>query len=225
MDNRWTIETGDDTIISTTADLTIVTDSFWGILETEILTLTITDDNGCSKNVETTIDLNYLDLYCEVSGAGEDRLIVEGTLITFSENSGYATYEWTNSNGELLSDNSQFSIAPTESDMYNLYVTDGDCMGYCSIYVALGVIPVDVISPNGDGVNEDWYIRDLEKYDNSIVQLFNRWGDMLFEYKEEGNRISNDFYDWTDLNIGTYYYIIDLGDGSLPQTGPLTIIK
>ena len=225
MDNRWTTEVGDDTIISTTADLTIVTDSFWGILNTEILTLTITDDNECSKSVEATIDLNYLDLNCEVSGAGEDRLIVEGTLITFSENSGYATYEWTNSNDELLSDNSQFSISPTQSDMYTLYTTDGDCMGYCSIYVALGVIPVDVISPNGDGVNEDWYIRDLEKYDNSIVQLFNRWGDMLFEYKEEGNRITNDFYDWTDLNIGTYNYIIDLGDGSLPQTGPLTIIK
>ena len=189
------------------------------------MTLYISDANGCQQTVTATINLNSLPLNCQVSGAGENRIITEGTSITLSENSGYSIYEWTNSNGELLSNNSQFSISPTQSDMYNLYVKEGDCIGYCSIYVAVGVIPVDVISPNGDGVNEDWYIQDLEKYDNSTVQLFNRWGDMLFEYKEEGNRITSDFYDWTDLNIGTYYYIIDLGDGSLPQTGPLTIIK
>ena len=102
MDNRWTEEMGDDTIISTTADLTIVPDSFWGILGTEVLTLTITDNNGCSAYVYATINLDYLDLECEVDGAGEDRLIVEGTVITLSENSGYTTYEWTNSNGDLL---------------------------------------------------------------------------------------------------------------------------
>ncbi len=219
----WTMQNGDT--ISTSADLSVFTDSSWGVLGTENLTLYISDANGCQQTVTATINLNSLPLNCQVSGAGENRIITEGTSITLSENSGYSIYEWTNSNGELLSNNSQFSISPTQSDMYNLYVKEGDCIGYCSIYVAVGVIPVDVISPNGDGVNEDWYIQDLEKYDNSTVQLFNRWGDMLFEYKEEGNRITSDFYDWTDLNIGTYYYIIDLGDGSLPQTGPLTIIK
>ena len=88
------------------------------------MTLYISDANGCQQTVTATINLNSLPLNCQVSGAGENR-ITEGTSITLSENSGYSIYEWTNSNGELLSNNSQFSISPTQSDMYNLYVKEG----------------------------------------------------------------------------------------------------
>jgi hypothetical protein len=48
---------------------------------------------------------------------------------------------------------------------------------------------------------------------------------MLFEYNGAGDRVTSNEYDWESLNVGTYYYIIDLGNGSSPQTGPLTIIK
>jgi gliding motility-associated-like protein len=119
----------------------------------------------------------------------------------------------------------EFSITAVNTDWYYLYVTYGSCIGYDSVYVMVGVRPVDAISPNGDSWNDDWYIQDLDKYPNSTVQLFNRWGDMLFEYKGASDRITNNDYDWTTLDIGTYYYIIDLDNGSSPQTGPLTIIK
>ena len=65
--------------------------------------------------------------------------------------------------------------------MVNLYVTDGICKGYCSVYITLGVLPFDAISPNGDGMNDTWVIKDLERYPDAIVKLFNRWGQLLLE--------------------------------------------
>jgi len=135
----------------------------------------------------------------------------------------FNTYEWTNTNGVLLSNNSSFTDQPEKSSWYNLYVTNGVCEGYCSVYVTLGVLPFDAISPNGDGMNDEWVIRDLERYPDAIVKVFNRWGQLLLEI-DGPSYPSNDFK-WEELTVGTYYYIIDLGNGDIPQTGPITIIK
>lgn len=37
------------------------------------------------------------------------------------------------------------------------------------------------ISPDDDGINEFWEIEDLDRYTNNTVQIFNRWGDLVFE--------------------------------------------
>ncbi len=219
----WTMSNGDT--IATTANLNVTSDSSW-LYAGNTLMLTITDDaTGCYQTVTAIINIPDFNPGCTVLNEEAPITIIEGTEITLSSNNGYNTYQWTNTDGEELSTVNEFNFSPTNSDWYNLFVTNGNCIGYCSVYVAVGVIPVTGISPNGDTYNDDWYIQDLNKYDNSVVQLFNRWGDMLFEYKGGSDRITNNDFDWESLSIGTYYYIIDLGDGSLPQTGPLTIIK
>jgi gliding motility-associated-like protein len=223
----WTMLNGDT--IATTANLNVTSDSSWGIGEVEILTLTIIDP-ACiiPQSVTATIYLTSINPGCTVLNEEAPITIIEGTEITLSSNPSFNTYQWTNTDGEELSTVNEFNFSPTNSDWYNLFVTDGPCIGYGSVYVAVGVISVDAISPNGDGYNDDWYIEDLGLY-NSTVQFFNRWGDMLFEYKgiagSGKDYITNDDFDWESLSIGTYYYIIDLDNGSEPQTGPLTIIK
>ena len=214
----WTMSNG--TVVATTADLTLMTDSSFSPIE--ILTLTITDpDCGGSHNIIATINIDDLDPQCSA-----DKLtILLDQSVTLSEIGpvNFDTYEWTNSVGESLSNSSSFTYTPEKSDWYNLYVTNGICKGYCSIYITLGVIPVDAISPNGDGYNDTWYVQDLERYPDAIVKVFNRWGQLLLE-SDGPSYPSNDF-DWTELPVGTYYYIIDLGNGDSPQTGPITIIK
>jgi len=37
------------------------------------------------------------------------------------------------------------------------------------------------ISPDGDGVNEAWVVRDIENYSNNTVRIFNRSGKLVFE--------------------------------------------
>lgn len=83
------------------------------------------------------------------------------------------------------------------------------------------------ISPNGDGVNDFWFIRWLYKYPDSEVIIVNRWEDIVYEAKP----YNNDWYgtyNGKTLPEGTYYYILKIKEaGVLTQTytGPITIIK
>lgn len=74
-------------------------------------------------------------------------------------------------------------------------------------------------SPNGDGINDLFVIKGLEKYPHNSIAIFNRWGDLVFEaspYQNtwdgrstEGLRIGGD-----ELPISTYFYLFDLGNGT-----------
>ena len=74
-------------------------------------------------------------------------------------------------------------------------------------------------SPNGDGINDAFVIRGINNYPENTFAIFNRWGDKVFEanpYQNEwtgkcttGLRVGGD-----ELPIGTYFYVLDLGDGS-----------
>ncbi|MDF2438420.1 MAG: hypothetical protein K0Q95_2796 [Bacteroidota bacterium] len=72
-------------------------------------------------------------------------------------------------------------------------------------------------SPNGDGINDLFVIRGIRNYPENTFVIFNRWGDKVFEanpYTSEwdgkcgkGLRLGGE-----QLPIGTYFYILDLGN-------------
>jgi len=74
-------------------------------------------------------------------------------------------------------------------------------------------------SPNGDNINDLFVIRGIEYYPLNTFTIFNRWGDEVFTAKPyqstwdgkstKGVRVGGD-----DLPVGTYFYILDLGNGS-----------
>ena len=85
-------------------------------------------------------------------------------------------------------------------------------------------------SPNGDGTNDTFVIPLLSKYPNFKLEIFNRWGNKVYDYDNAGNPNP----EWWDgystgrltLNkskpvpVGTYYYIIYFNDGTRkPVTG------
>ncbi|WP_306349959.1 gliding motility-associated C-terminal domain-containing protein [Flavobacterium sp. '19STA2R22 D10 B1'] len=73
------------------------------------------------------------------------------------------------------------------------------------------------VSPNGDGLNDYFYIRGLEKYPNNTVEIYNRWGVKVFSAKGYGsnNKVFRGVSDgYLTVNKGnnvsssTYFYII-----------------
>ncbi len=68
------------------------------------------------------------------------------------------------------------------------------------------------MSPNGDGVNEEFTVLGLGQYPEHQISVFNRSGNLLIEFRDYGN-------DWRGevggrpLDEGTYFYVIDLGNG------------
>jgi len=81
-------------------------------------------------------------------------------------------------------------------------------------------------SPNNDGQNDRWVIvEDLEfRYPTANLKVFNRWGQIVYEsdgYRNNWDGKNNG----EDVPIGTYYYVLDLKDGSDEYKGYLTLSR
>jgi gliding motility-associated-like protein len=89
------------------------------------------------------------------------------------------------------------------------------------------VIP-SAFTPNGDQVNDLWNILELDNvYPNNLVQVFNRWGEKIYE-SDKGDYLGrpwDGFYNNTKLPVASYFYILDLGDGSDKRNGTVSIIQ
>ena len=78
----------------------------------------------------------------------------------------------------------------------------------------------NVITPNGDGINDSFVITCLEgqKYPNSSLIIFNNWGDELYRAAPYDNSWQGSYRDEA-LPSGTYYFIFNRGDGSAKLAG------
>ena len=216
-------------------DRNIYTDTIlaFGQTITTTYTLTIQDNANCSQDVEVVVTYSA-DVDPEPASFpgveyGDFPVVLAGDPIDlFSNNDDIEEYSWFWHKDTVVSVSAEITDSPANSGWYYLLVEDFDgCLGYDSIYVVVGVKPYEAITPNGDGYNDTWTPLDIESYENSLVQVFNRWGGLVFESKG-GDSYTNP-WDGTnegkELAVGTYYYIIDLNTGDEPQAGPITIIR
>lgn len=117
-------------------------------------------------------------------------------------------------------DNCPMTYNPDQSDI------DNDGLGDICDTVEINVS--QAITPDGDGVNDTWFINNIQNHPNNSVKVYNRWGDLIFSKKGYQN-------DWNGsyVNNGTnspdassYYYQIDLdGNGSIDYDGWIYITK
>jgi gliding motility-associated-like protein len=69
-----------------------------------------------------------------------------------------------------------------------------------------GSIP-SLFTPNSDGVNDHWYIPDIDRYGKVVVTIYNRYGQTVYQsdaYKNDWDGTWNG----TPLPSASYYYII-----------------
>ncbi|TAH06807.1 MAG: hypothetical protein EAZ13_08125 [Sphingobacteriia bacterium] len=116
--------------------------------------------------------------------------------------------------------------SPLSDITYRLNLTGiGGCTVTDTIFIKLLLAPLvpNAFSPNGDGINDRWRIQYLESYPGATVQVFNRYGQVVFssfEYSVNWDGKLNG----KPLPIGTYYYIVDPKNGRNKITGSVTII-
>jgi len=86
-------------------------------------------------------------------------------------------------------------------------------------------------SPNADDVNDTWEIENIEMYAEIKIEIFNRWGQMVFSFSGTGAEYSEKSFQWDgtyngkELPISSFVYILDLFDGNEPLSGIVTIKK
>lgn len=92
--------------------------------------------------------------------------------------------------------------------------TDAGCdtASVCVWIACVDIFIFTAISPNRDGVNDIFYIAGIEDYPESILRIFNRWGNLVYEKKNYKNTWSGTYNSSTDLPDGTYFYLLELND-------------
>jgi gliding motility-associated-like protein len=89
------------------------------------------------------------------------------------------------------------------------------------------------ISRNGDSRNNSFKIDCISNFPNNLVKIYNRAGTLVYEAKGYDNNtvvfdgVSNKGLNLMGTNVpdGTYFYVIDKGNGSKPVTGYLEIVN
>ncbi|PIQ14701.1 MAG: hypothetical protein COW67_12435 [Flavobacteriales bacterium CG18_big_fil_WC_8_21_14_2_50_32_9] len=155
-----------------------------------------------------------------------------------------STYDWTGPNGFVSSNQNPIILSATflDSGIYTLTVTDITCSTFSSSTVTVVIndcsndttvldfnIP-EGFSPNNDGTNDVFVIRGIDRYPSNTFTIYNRWGNKLFEaspYKNDwdGKSTTGITVGGDDLPVGTYFYILDLGDGSKIFKGTIYLNK
>ncbi len=74
---------------------------------------------------------------------------------------------------------------------------------------------MNVITPNGDGINDILVFPCLATplYPSNRLIVFNQWGDEVYSVSPYLNDWQGTYKD-KDLPVGTYYYLLDLGNGT-----------
>jgi gliding motility-associated-like protein len=82
----------------------------------------------------------------------------------------------------------------------------------------------NVISPNGDGLNDIWRLDFIDiYYPKAEIEIYNRWGQKLFQSTGYSNAWDGT-YKGDALPAGTYFFIIDLKDPDKPDLYKGTIL-
>ncbi|MGB1217347.1 MAG: gliding motility-associated C-terminal domain-containing protein, partial [Saprospiraceae bacterium] len=134
------------------------------------------------------------------------------------------------SNGTLTATDSLIIYIPNEDfcgqDSFMYLVCNATACDTAAVYINIACEDIKIfnaVSANGDGINDFFVIQGIESYPEATVCIFNRWGNMVYE--KDGNYANDWNGKWKgeDLSDGTYFYYIDLKDGSKVKTGYLQI--
>jgi len=186
---------------------------------------TVTDNCGLDSTVTITVNVPVYNLALsapDVQGCMEEPITLTSSV---SDGAGGYVYGWTG-NG-IITTNQANGSASVQGALTGIYIvgvidqcgnTDSDTsdviMNPCEI-----TIP-NVFSPNGDGINDVFYIDNLEYHPNSYLIIYNRWGQVVLE---SGNYTNN--WNGNGLSDGVYYYILRKTDPDASEyNGNVTVL-
>lgn len=122
------------------------------------------------------------------------------------------TYLW--SNGATTED-----VTGLFSGTYIVILTDaGLCNVSDTFEIDIPLVIPNVITPNSDGRNDDFEIINIGAYKAVVLEIYNRWGDLLFRFEGTGAEYASPANRWDgkhngkDLPMGSYLYILTLDE-------------
>ena len=184
----------------------------------------VTDANGCEAGrsavvkqpEEMKVEAVSEDPFCKNSRTGMINVSVIGGVLPYQ-------YYWDN----YMSDSSLMLNIP--EGQYSVGVVDANGCRSQDVKVTLVDVDVDclripnVFTPNGDGINDEWIIANLNMFPEAQIYVFNRWGQLMYKTTGDGEPWDGS-YRGHYVPAGTYIYVIDLFNDDEPYKGTVTIV-
>ncbi|MEH3114781.1 MBG domain-containing protein [Pedobacter terrae] len=177
--------------------------------------------------VNGTLTINAIPLVNIVSNKGTEISKGETAVLTAS---GGTAYSWSTASGIISGQNTaSLSVRPVQTTIYTVRVTNASgCNSSASITIKVNedykLVANNILTPNGDGINDTWIIQNIDLYPSNEVRIFDRNGREMYSKKSYDNSW-NGTIGGNELAEGTYYYIITYGPNKLVQKGFITIIR
>jgi len=182
-------------------------------------TITVQDANLCTANVPATI---VEPAAISIAGAPVPASCpdVPDGSITLTITGGTQPYNMIWSDGVITPGRQNIA-----GGTYSVVVTDNNGCA-ASLDVVVGITASDkcieiptIITPNNDGVNDTWQIKNIDLFPNAEVFVFTRWGKLIFHSKNLAANPWNGTFEGTLLPTDSYHYVLHLNDGSKTQIG------
>ena len=196
----------DDILYSTSANITNLSGGSY--------TIEVIDFNNCTYS-------DFIDIYEPLpfeieafpNGPECDQLI--GYVEFNVSGSHEGNYQYSVNNQDLYDYNASDIIDLTSGEYIFTFI---DSQGCESEDIIVNIDPASencleipsLFTPNGDGQNDIWEIIGIEDYPNAKIDIYNRWGQIIFT--SSGNYFGNEWdgtHNGTPLPYAVYYYIID----------------
>ena len=200
---------------------------------TATITVTVKDNGGTERGGQDTfsrtftITVNPLPVATISSDMGTS--ISKGKTAHLLATGG-VSYTWADANGILSGQtSSSLTVRPDRTTVYKVTVAnESGCSVEKEIRIEVledykAVDATNILSPNGDGVNDNFIIRNIDMYPNNLLRIYDRAGREVYSKGDYRN-------EWTGtlkgnpLAEGTYYYILDFGKGKSLK-GFITIVN
>jgi gliding motility-associated-like protein len=124
-------------------------------------------------------------------GGGDVQLCLGDSVVLGSHERDEYLYWWYDMQGNLIADSTGFiTVKPQQTTQYELVVKDfkfEETRDTITVYVedcfTDDIFVPNIFSPNGDGNNDILFVRS-EYIQSMKFQIYNRWGEMVFESKD-----------------------------------------
>ncbi|RFZ94470.1 PKD domain-containing protein [Mucilaginibacter conchicola] len=197
-----------------------------GAYETPVLSANtsyfVSISNGNCEGEKQKVDILYAPAIAEITAS--NTIINLGESVTLTANNASA-YSWSPATYLDNTDTRTVTSTPLSNVTYKLTTTNtNDCTqeATVNIIVKSEITVPNAFSPNADGVNDYWVIKNIEYLEN-YTEIFDRNGSVVYAARNYKNNWDGTL-NGKALPTGVYYYMIKLPNNAV-KSGSLSIIR
>jgi gliding motility-associated-like protein len=168
----------------------------------------------CGMSDWSVLNVNLILPPAPVTLITDNSNVCDGLIFTATPVEGATSYTWTVTEGFTIESGQGTTTIKVKASNVNatgrvsVIAYNGGCAGSAEYSIEIDAKVADgqldfpkAFSPNGDGKNDTWVVKNLEKFPDNDMVIFNRWGSEVFKQKNYKN-------DWAakGLEQGTYFY-------------------